>query len=71
MRREPTWRIPIGLLILTAALLIYGAAIARWIAPLMATWPPLGQLPVYSVLGVIWLPPMRKCVTWMETGNWQ
>ncbi len=70
MRNEPSWRIPVGVLALVAALLVYGGAIARWLAPLIAGWPALGQLPVYLVLGVVWLLPLRRYLIWMETGRW-
>jgi hypothetical protein len=70
MRREPSWRIPVGVLLLMASLLAYASAIARWFAPLIAGWPVMGQLPVYVVLGVIWLLPLRRYLIWMETGRW-
>ena len=70
MREQPTLRIPLGILGLLAALFVYGGLIARYVAPLMADWPALGQLPVYVVLGVIWLLPLRRFLIWMETGRW-
>lgn len=70
MRTEPTLRIPLGILALLFALLVYGVLIARYVAPLMAGWPALGQLPVYIVLGVIWLLPLKRFLIWMETGRW-
>ncbi len=71
MRTEPTLRIPFGVLGLFAALLLYGALIARTIAPLIADWPALGQTPVYILLGVIWLLPLKRFLIWMETGRWR
>lgn len=71
MRTEPTLRIPMGILTLLAALLAYGALIARFLAPLIAGWPALGQLPVYVLLGVVWLLPLRRFLIWMETGRWR
>jgi hypothetical protein len=71
MRREPTWRIPVGVLALLAALTVYALAIARWIAPLIADWPGLTQLPVYIALGLVWLLPMKPYLKWMETGRWR
>ncbi len=70
MRREPSWRIPAGVLALVAALAAYGILIAHFIAPLIGEWPALGQLPVYVVLGVAWLLPLRRFLIWMETGRW-
>ncbi len=71
MRKEPTLRIPLGILGLFAALLVYGALVARHIAPLIADWPALAQTPVYIVLGVVWLLPLRRFLIWMETGRWR
>jgi hypothetical protein len=70
MRTGPTWRIPIGLLALMAVLTIYALLIARYIAPLIGQWHALLQAPVYVVLGVIWLLPLRRFLIWMETGRW-
>jgi hypothetical protein len=70
MHREPTWRIPVGVLLLLTALLAYGMAIAQFIAPLIRGWPSLLQMPLYLVLGVIWLLPLRRFLIWMETGRW-
>jgi Protein of unknown function (DUF2842) len=70
MRKEPTLRIPLGMLGLVAALMIYGGLIAHYLAPLMADWNGLVQAPVYIVLGVIWLLPLRRFLIWMETGRW-
>lgn len=71
MRTEPTLRIPLGLLGLLLALMIYGGVIARYLAPVMADWPVLAQTPVYVLLGIIWLLPLRRLLIWMETGRWR
>ncbi|MFM5884464.1 MAG: DUF2842 domain-containing protein [Novosphingobium sp.] len=70
MRQQPTIRIPLGILALLAALLFYGMLVARYVAPLIETWPALGQTPVYLLLGVVWLLPLRRFLIWMETGRW-
>lgn len=70
MRTEPTWRIPFGVLALLTALLVYGGAVARYVPPLMSGWPVLAQLPVYILLGVVWLLPLKRFLIWMETGLW-
>ena len=69
-RTAPTWRIPIGILALLAALGAYALLIAVWIAPMIAGWPGLAQAPLYLVFGVIWLLPLRRFLIWMETGRW-
>jgi len=71
MRTEPTWRIPVGVLALFAALLVYGIVIARYVPGLIGAWPVLAQTPVYIVLGLLWLLPMRRFLFWMEHGRWR
>jgi len=69
MRREPTWRIPVGIIGLLIGLTIYGLVIARYMPELIGTWPTLAQTLVYLVLGVIWLLPLKRFLIWMETGR--
>jgi len=73
IRREPTWRIPAGVLGLLAVLLGYGAVVAWFVAPWIAAWPALAQTPVYVLLGVgwLWAMPVRQLLAWMETGRWK
>lgn len=70
IREQPTWRIPIGVIALVVGLALYGVAIANFIAPLIASWPALAQMPVYLALGLLWLLPSRRFLLWMETGRW-
>ena len=71
MRTQPTWRIPIGILLLLAALAAYGLLVANQVAPLIQRWPALAQTPIYIVLGVVWLLPLKRFLIWMETGRWR
>ncbi|KHK91368.1 DUF2842 domain-containing protein [Novosphingobium malaysiense] len=70
MREAPTWRIPIGVLLLVVALGFYGVVVATFVPPLIGEWNALAQTPVYVVLGVIWILPLRRFLIWMETGRW-
>lgn len=70
MRTVPTWRIPIGVLALVIALGLYAMAVASFVPPLIGGWHALAQTPVYVVLGVVWLLPLRRFLIWMETGRW-
>lgn len=70
MRTEPTWRIPVGILGLLTALMVYAIIIARYAPDLIGDWPGIVQAIIYTVLGVIWLLPLRNFLIWMETGNW-
>ena len=70
MRETPTWRIPVGIFGLFAALMIYGVVIARYAPGLIGSCPGLAQTVVYLVLGLIWLVPLKRFLIWMETGRW-
>lgn len=70
MRKEPTWRIPVGVLGLLLGLAIYGIVIARYMPDLIGDWPTLVQTVIYLALGVIWLLPLKRFLIWMETGRW-
>lgn len=70
MRKEPTWRIPVGILALVGALMVYGGLVARYVAPWLMPWPVLAQTVAYALLGAIWLLPLRRFLIWMETGRW-
>ncbi|NQX95814.1 MAG: DUF2842 domain-containing protein [Erythrobacter sp.] len=70
MRETPTWRIPIGIIGLFVALMVYGVLIAVYLAETLSTWPGWAQTIVYIILGVIWLLPLGRFLIWMETGSW-
>jgi hypothetical protein len=70
MRQEPSWRIPVGILALLAGLAIYAVVIARYLPELIGGWPGWTQWPVYLVLGLVWLLPLKRFLIWMETGRW-
>ena len=70
MRKEPTARIPLGILGLLIGLIIYGLVIARYAPEIIGDWPTIVQTIVYLILGVIWLLPLRNFLIWMETGKW-
>ena len=70
MRNEPTWRIPVGLMGLLLALLVYGVLVARYVPELIGGWNALVQTVIYLFLGLVWLLPLRRFLIWMETGHW-
>ncbi|MBU6269336.1 MAG: DUF2842 domain-containing protein [Sphingomonadales bacterium] len=71
MRKEPSWRIPAGVLLLVAVLAVYALAVARWLGPWISLLPVLGQLVAYVLLGIVWLwlLPVRRLLFWMEHGR--
>ena len=70
MRDQPTARIPIGIIGLFLALIVYGVIIARYAPGIIGDWPTWAQTIIYLVLGLIWLLPLRRFLIWMETGSW-
>ena len=70
MRREPTLRIPLGVLALLAALVLYALGVA-WASQWIGLLPVWVQTIIYLVLGLAWLLPLRRFVIWMETGRWR
>ena len=41
MRKEPSWRLPVGIFGLMVALVVYGVVIARYAPGLIGEWPTL------------------------------
>ena len=70
MRDKPTLRIPLGILALLLGLALYALGVMA-ASPWIGRLPALGQAPIYLVLGVAWLLPMRRFLIWMETGRWK
>ena len=70
MRREPTLRIPLGVLALLAALVLYALGVA-WASQWIGLLPVWVQTIIYLVLGLAWLLPLRRFLIWMETGRWR
>lgn len=69
---RPRWQKPIGMLAIVAMIVLWCVAIAslsRWIGQ----WPEVVQLLFYVAAGVawLWLLPMRRMLSWMETGRWR
>ena len=72
MSDGPRWQKPIGALAILAMILIWCIAVAslsRWVG----NWPVLVQIAFYLVTGIawLWLLPMRRMLSWMETGRWR
>ena len=70
MRSKPTLRIPLGVLALVIALIVY-AGVILWAAQWIGQLHILLQTPIYLVLGTVWIMPLRGYLKWMETGRWR
>lgn len=70
MRKQPTLRIPFGILVLLFALALYALGVA-WASQWIGQLPVLAQTVLYLVLGVVWLLPLKRFLIWMETGSFR
>ncbi len=66
---RPSWRKPVGVLALIVGVALYAGLVVTLIEP-VSRWPVAAQVPVYLVLGLLWLLPLRRFLIWMETGRW-
>jgi predicted membrane channel-forming protein YqfA (hemolysin III family) len=69
---QPSWRKPVGMLTIMALITAWAVLVGS-LSPLIGGLPMLLQVPVYVVLGVIWiwLLPLKRLLAWMETGRWR
>jgi len=67
---KPTLRKPLGVLGIIAGLAVYASIIAS-LAPLIGALHILVQAPIYLVLGIVWILPLKPLLIWMETGRWR
>lgn len=70
MRKEPTLRIPFGILALLAGLAVYALGVA-WASQWIGQLHVLLQTVIYLMLGVAWLLPLKRFLVWMETGSFR
>ncbi len=66
----PNLRRPFGILGLLIAILAY-ALFVVWLFEPVARLHPLLQAPVWLVLGIAWVVPVRPLLVWIETGLWK
>ncbi len=68
----PSWRKPVGMMLILLLITIWVIGIVS-MSRMVGSWPILGQLGFYLVAGIawIWILPMRRILSWMETGKWQ
>lgn len=71
MKYEPSWRKPVGMFAILGLIGLWAFLVGS-ASELIATLPSWAQIPVYGVLGIIWIwiLPLRKLLAWMETGHW-
>ncbi|MBC9031533.1 DUF2842 domain-containing protein [Sphingomonas sp. JC676] len=67
---EPSWRKPAGALGIVLLVLVWVVVVATFSAEIGAL-PVIAQLPLYVVLGILWIAPLKPLLRWMETGRWR
>lgn len=65
---KPLLRKPFGVLLIVLFLALYAVIVATIAAPILKLHALL-QLPVWLLLGVVWIFPMMPLVRWIETGR--
>jgi hypothetical protein len=66
----PSLRRPLGVLGILVGIFAY-ALFAVWLFEPVATLHPLLQLPIWIVLGIGWVFPLKPVMVWIETGKWR
>ena len=69
-KNEPSWRKPVGMILILLLILLWSGVAVTLIDHLsgLGFWL---QLPVYVILGIAWIFPMRPMLRWMNTGSFR
>jgi hypothetical protein len=69
---KPSWRKPAGMFIILGLIALWAVLVGS-LSGLIGGLPMVVQVPVYVFLGLIWIwvLPLRRLLSWMETGRWR
>ncbi len=69
---EPSWRRTAGAFLILAVIMMWAGLVVRLAGP-VGRLPALAQTLFYVVAGIawIWILPLRRILTWSETGRWR
>ncbi|MBB5279872.1 DUF2842 domain-containing protein [Pacificimonas flava] len=70
MDEQPKLRKPLGVLAMIAIITAYVVIVAGLADP-VTRLPVLVQTPIWIVLGVAWIFPLKPLVRWIEIGRWK
>ncbi|MEO9600567.1 DUF2842 domain-containing protein [Parasphingorhabdus sp.] len=67
---QPSWRKPIGMIFILFLILLWCGIAVTLIDHLdgLNFWI---QLPIYIILGIVWIFPIRPLLTWMNSGSFR
>ncbi len=66
---QPTWRKPVGMLLMILYIAVYALVVAVLIGNL-GSLPRLLEALFYMVAGIAWIAPLKPFILWMNTGRW-
>ncbi|WP_414902361.1 DUF2842 domain-containing protein [Sphingomonas flavalba] len=67
---KPNWRKPAGMLLILALIALWSTLVVGF-SDVIGALPALVQAPIYLVLGIVWILPLKPLLRWMETGRWR
>ena len=67
---QPSWRKPAGIALILLLIAIWAALVVA-ASPWIEQLPALAQAPVYLVLGIVWIAPLKPLLRWMELGRFR
>jgi hypothetical protein len=66
----PSWRKPVGMLLILLAIALWCAVIVSFSAT-VSGWHWALQSLFYTIAGIVWITPMKPLLRWMELGRWR
>lgn len=69
---QPSWRRTAGAFLILVLIAVWAAIVVQ-VADPVGRLPALAQLVFYVFAGLawIWILPLRRILTWSETGRWR
>lgn len=69
---EPSWRKPVGILLILAMIAVWGVLVAT-VADVLEglPWPVHAIYYLVAGIGWLWILPVKPMLLWMETGRWK
>ena len=64
----PSWRKPVGMGLILLLILVWCIGVASLSIPI-GRLPALVQAPIYAILGIAWIAPLKPLLRWMELGR--
>ncbi len=70
VKHKPSWRKPIGMILILLVILIWTGISVTLVEALgdLNFWL---LLPIYAILGIAWIFPIKPLLTWMNTGKFR